>query len=177
MLTTHEQHAKTKLLATIATLIVIAGAIVFVDHMRSEEAEATTGTTHLRPVATTTSASTPSTAQTPATTNSSANMSMNMSGYKDGSYSASSRYYVPSSIESIQVNVTLSNGTITAASIQNSEGDRTSAAYQQEFAAQYKSYVVGKKISGLQLGVIAGASDTTQGFIDALSQIASKAQA
>ena len=97
--------------------------------------------------------------------------------YKDGTYTASSSYFVPHSNESIAVSVTLKGGVVTDVSVQNSEGDGESAAYQEDFTASYKSHVVGKKISGLQLSVIAGASDTTQGFNDALSQINSKAQA
>ena len=80
-------------------------------------------------------------------------------------------------MESIQVNLTLKNGVVTDVSIQNSESDRESAAYQQDFASAYKSYVVGKQISGLRLGNVAGASDTTQGFDDAVSKIATQAQA
>jgi uncharacterized protein with FMN-binding domain len=99
------------------------------------------------------------------------------SGYRDGTFSATSSYYVPHSNETINVSLTLQNGVISNAAIINSEGDDQSARYQQDFATVYKSYVVGKKISDLQIGVIAGASDTSQGFNDALSQIASKAKA
>jgi hypothetical protein len=41
----------------------------------------------------------------------------------------------------------------------------------------YKSHVVGKNISGLKLGALAGASDTADAFNQAISQITSKAQA
>jgi uncharacterized protein with FMN-binding domain len=96
--------------------------------------------------------------------------------YKDGTYAATSKYSVPPGEESIQVTLTLSGGTITDASIQNSENDPESAQFQEDFATSYKSSVVGKKIAVLHLGNIAGASDTAQAFNDALSQITTKAQ-
>jgi uncharacterized protein with FMN-binding domain len=174
---TFEQHSKRKLIATILSVVIIAGIVVFADHLKS------TGL----PLATTASqdsnASAPDTStdidtDTSATTNStsSTTSTSGTSGYANGTYTASSDYYVPHGEESIQVSLTLKDGVITDSSITNSEGDHDSAAFQEEFASSYKSYVVGQKISGLQLSIISGASDTTQGFNDALSQIASKAQ-
>lgn len=181
MLTTYEQHSKRKLAATVLSMIVIAGVVVLADHFKS------TGSTLASKVAQTTSSmtppssdsmtATPSTGDQSSSSTNSSSSSNSSSSFKDGTYTASSDYYVPHGDESIQVSLTLSNGTIASASIKNSEGDRTSAAFQEDFAASYKQYVVGKNISSLRLGVIAGASDTTQGFADALSQIASKAQA
>ncbi|MDB5169085.1 MAG: hypothetical protein JWO41_441 [Candidatus Saccharibacteria bacterium] len=172
MLDTYEQHSKRKLAATLLSIVVIAGSIVFADHFKAKNtvSAATTIPTSQPTQATPATQSTPA----PATPSTAATAS---SGYTDGNYSGSSSYNVPHGNESIQVNVELKDGVITSASIQNSEGDNVSASYQQDFASVYKSYVVGKKISGLQLGVIAGASDTTQGFVDALSQISSKAKA
>ncbi len=175
MLDTYEQHSKRKLIATLLSVVVIAGVIVFADHLKSEVA----ANTSLSQSTTTSAPAT--TSPTPANTNTSTSTSTaattNTSGYADGTYSASSSYYVPHSNENIQVTVSIKDGVIISSSIVNSQGDRDSAAYQQDFASVYKSYVVGKKISSLRLGTIAGASDTTQGFADALSQIASKAQA
>jgi uncharacterized protein with FMN-binding domain len=177
MLNAYEQHSKRKLIATILSIVVIAGSVVVADHIKnatptadSTQTAATTDTTTSPGTSSTTDTTTPTT-----TDNSSSSTSS--SSYKDGTYSASSSYFVPHGNESIEVDLTLKDGVITTASIQNSEGDHESAAYQEDFASAYKSFVVGKKISDLQLGVIAGASDTTQGFEDALSQIASKAQA
>lgn len=173
MLETYERHAKLKLITTVVTILVIAGVVVFADHLKAQSSVGITASlTNQSATSTTpstTSASSTSTASTNATTT-------NSSGYKDGTYTATSDYFVPPGQESIKVNLTLSSGTITSVSIQNSEGDRDSALFQENFASQYKQYVVGKKISSLRLGVIAGASDTTQGFADALSQIAAKAQ-
>jgi len=123
-----------------------------------------------------TSAEDPSATGTDSTTSDSSTSSAS-SNYKDGTYTATSTYEVPHGDEEIEVNLTLSGGTITNVSVQNSEYDYDSARYQEDFAAEYKQYVVGKKIDGLQLNYIAGASDTTEGFNDALSKIASQAQA
>jgi hypothetical protein len=71
----------------------------------------------------------------------------------------------------------LNGGTVSGISIVISEGDRESAEWQSEFTSSYKSHVVGQKISGLQLNRVAGASDTTEGFNEAIAKIASEAQA
>ncbi len=175
MLNTYEQHSKRKLIATILSIAVIAGVVVFADHLENNQASKNTSsqnstTTDTTPSVASTTTSGTNTTNPPASTAST-------SDYKDGSYTASSDYYVPHGSETISVNLTLKSGVIADVSVQNSEGDRESAVYQEDFASVYKSYVVGKKITDLQLGIVAGASDTTQAFDDALSQIASKAQA
>lgn len=95
--------------------------------------------------------------------------------YKDGTYSAQSEYSVPRSYESIKVTVTIKNDVVTDSKIVNSEGDHESASYQERFASEYKSYVVGKKIGDIELSYVAGASDTTEGFNDAIKKIAQQA--
>jgi uncharacterized protein with FMN-binding domain len=180
MQTTYQQQAKKKLVATVISLVIIAGIVLYANHLKTIGVK--TATTHMPSASSATTAS--STPSSPSSNNSSAstassssNASTNTSGYKDGTYTASSDYYVPHGDENIQVSLTLTGGVITNVSVQNSEADPTSASFQESFASAYKSYVVGTKISGLQLSVVSGASDTTQGFNDALSQIASKAQA
>jgi uncharacterized protein with FMN-binding domain len=182
-LNTYEQHSTRKLIVTFMAIAVIAGSILFADHLKSQKAvaapsvQSTVATNTAQQVATTTSPSAPTTVSQDSSTNATTATPVASSGYKDGTYSAASNYYVPSGNESIKVTLTLKDGVVTDSSIQNSEGDHESARYQQDFASVYKKYVVGKKISSLQLGVIAGASDTTQGFATALSQISAKAQA
>lgn len=165
-MTLYEKHSRAKLIATAVAVLVIAGVVVLADHLKSQttalSAQTNSSSTAAAPTTTTTPASNPATTT---------------SGYKDGTYSASSDYSVPHSDESIEVSLTLKNGVVADASIKNSENDGTSAEFQQAFAADYKSYVVGKPIKSLRLSVIAGASDTTQGFNDAVSRIASQAQA
>ncbi len=169
----YEQHSKGKLIGTVIAIIVIAGIVLVIDHLKSNRASGATPS-----IVTTTAQPTQATPVTMASTTSATPASSASSGtYKDGTYSATSRYYVPHGNEEITVDVTLKNGVITDSSVTNSEGNRDSASYQQDFTAAYKNYVVGKHISTLKLGNISGASDTTHGFNDALTQIVSKAQA
>jgi uncharacterized protein with FMN-binding domain len=129
-------------------------------------------------VASVTSAATPTSTSTPATSSSSSTTApANSSGYKDGTYQATTDYYVPHGSENIKVSLTIKNGIITDSSITNSEYDNESAQYQEGFASEYKTYVVAKSVSGLNLSYVAGASDTTQGFDDALAKIRTEAQA
>lgn len=179
MLDTYHKQAKKRLVATVISLIIIAGVVVYTDHVEASDGNTSnaanvTATTSTPSTNSTPHSTTPTDMAAPTTSSSSSSIS---SGYKDGTYSATSDYYVPHGDEEIQVSLTLKDGVVTGASIQNSESDRESVGYQKDFASAYKSYVVGKKISGLRLSVISGASDTTQGFNDAVSQIASKAQA
>lgn len=167
---TYEKQSKRKLAASLAAIVMIAGIVIVADHEKSEDRQGIVG------VATTSSVQTAS-SSTPAVTNNTTNTSSTTTGYKDGTYSAASNYYVPHGTEEIQVSVTLKNGVIASSSVTNSESNRDSAQFQESFAAAYKHYVVGKNISGLSLSTISGASDTTQGFNDALSKIASQAQA
>lgn len=180
MLATYEQHSRRKLIATVLSVIIIAGGVVLIDHLKARHSSAASLSTQITPNKTTSPSATNQTATPAAASNASTNNSNSAtttSAYHDGSYSASSSYYVPNGNESIRVTLTLKDGAIADASIQNSEGDQQSASYQEQFASVYRSYVVGRKISGLRIGIVAGASDTSLGFQDALSQIASKAQA
>lgn len=164
---TYERHSKFKLAASLAAIIVVAGVIMAADHEKSENRQGIVGASSVSSAQTATPASASNTSATTATT----------SAYKDGTYSATSEYYVPHGTEQIQVSVTLANGVVTTSSVTNSESNRDSALFQENFAAAYKNYVVGKSINSLHLSTVSGASDTTQGFNDALSKIATQAQA
>lgn len=174
MLKRHETHGNLKLTATILSVIVVAGIVIIADHLKAQQAVTGTFT------ASTTKSNSPSNGNSitpPASSNAtSPSTSTSGSGFNDGTYTATSDYLVPDGQQSIEVSLTLKGGAISNVSVQNSENDPTSALFQQNFASAIKSQVVGKKISGLQLSVVAGASDTTQGFENALSQIANKAQ-
>lgn len=176
MLRTYQRRSRLKLATTIITILVVAGVVVVADHIKSKSSTATVLTQTSSP---TTPASTSSTSSgTPtSTTNTNVATTTSPTSYKDGTYTATGDYYVPHGEETIKISLTIQNDTITSSSVQNSENDFTSAQYQENFASAYKSYVVGKKIGSLQVSVIAGASDTTQGFNDAVSQIESQAKA
>lgn len=176
MLTTYQKQAKTKFIATVVSLIVIAGIVVLADHLRAKDSTAlTSNTTGSSSTQTINPGTTPPSTDSADPNNVSAGDSGN--DFKDGAYSASSDYFVPAGNEHIAVTATLSGGIVTDVSVQNSESDPESKAFQEDFSSNYKTFVIGKKISGLHLTNVAGASDTTRAFSDALSQIASKAQA
>lgn len=99
------------------------------------------------------------------------------SPYKDGTYQATSNYIVPSGKESIKLTLTVKSGVVTDSSIVNSESNFQSAQFQLDFVDAYKQYVVGKKVNEIKLDYVAGASETTLGFNQALSRIAQQAQA
>jgi len=179
MIDTYEQRSKLKLTATVVAILIIAGIVILVDHLKLSQ----TNVAHNAAQATTTNTATPTTSSNASSATSAPNTTTtstttaNASGYKDGAYNASVSYSVPRGQESIQVSLTLANGVVTGVSIHNSENDFDSAQYQEEFAADYKAQVVGKSISGLRVSVIAGASDTTQAFNTAVDKITSQAQA
>ncbi len=167
MATTYQKQAKLKLITTVVAIVVIAGVMLVADYLKPKSATSSRALSQTSSAANTlTKTSAPTTGPTTTTTG----------GFRDGGYTASSNYSVPRGDESIQVSVMLGSGVVTVVSVQNSEYDSTSALYQEDFVSAYKSAVVGKKISSLRLGTVAGASDTTQGFNEAISQIASKAQ-
>lgn len=170
MQNTYQQQAKMKLAATFISIAVIAGVVIFADHLRAQKSSG---------VADTSQANTSQVAAPAADTTSQAvDTSTGTSGtYKDGTYSATNDYYVPHGTEEIKVTLSVKDGIVTGSSVENSESDHDSARYQEDFAAEYKSYVVGKKLSGIHLSYVAGASDTTQAFNDALSDIQNQAKA
>ncbi|TAH34830.1 hypothetical protein EYC59_02845 [Candidatus Saccharibacteria bacterium] len=170
----YSPQARTKLITAVVAVLVVAGSVLVIDHLKSEAAESSPVSTTSQTMSNATSSGTTSTGTT---SSGSTNSTASSGTYKDGTYTASSDYYVPHGYENIAVSVTLKSGVISNVSITNSEGDRESAGFQEEFASAYKSYVVGKSIDGLQLGIVSGASDTTQGFNAALDKIASQAQA
>lgn len=176
---TRQSQSKLKLAGIVIAIVVVAGVILIADYVKAHDTDDMVSNPNATSIPTTQQASSTSNASVADTTNnaSASNTTATTSAYKDGTYSAASSYYVPHGNESIQVNLTLKSGVVTDVSVINSEGDRDSALYQQDFASMYKSYVVGKSINGLKIGVIAGASDTTAGFNNALSQIEAKAQA
>jgi hypothetical protein len=97
--------------------------------------------------------------------------------YKNGTYSATGSYMSPGGEEQVGVTLTLANDIITAVSVTPGAYDRTSARYQDRFISGYKTYVIGKNIAKVNLGIISGSSLTPEGFNDALAQIKTQAKA
>ena len=96
--------------------------------------------------------------------------------YKNGTYSTTGSYDSPAGMESMGVSIVLKNDIVVDTSITPMAGDGRSQRYQQVFANNYKTYVVGKNIDSINLDVISGSSLTPIGFNDALAQIKAKAQ-
>lgn len=110
----------------------------------------------------------PSTASTSETTT---------SDFKDGTYTADGSYQTPGGRESIGVTVTLSNGVITDASVEQ-KGERGEVQeYQSKFASGFKALVVGKKVDEVSLTRVSGSSLTPNGFNNAIDAIENQAKA
>jgi hypothetical protein len=171
MYPTKPNNTTQKAVAGIIVILAIVMLVLISNVSRAKQSSQTiitTSTPHTV-AATTGTAMAPATSASPSPTNS--------SGYKDGTFSAIAQYYVPGGYESIQVDLTLKNGIVSDSNIVNSENNNQSAMYQQSFASAYRSSVVGKNISDIHLSYVAGASDTTKGFDDAVTKIASDAKA
>lgn len=104
--------------------------------------------------------------------------STDTSTYKDGTYQATGTYVTPEGRETIQLTVTIKDGVIQDTSIDNSASNRESEQYQTRFKSNYKTLVVGKKLTEVgSLSRVAGSSLTSNGFNNALDEIKSNAKA
>ena len=97
--------------------------------------------------------------------------------YKNGTYSANGTYMSPGGQDVIAVTLTISNDVITDATVSSVSGDRTSLRYQSRFISGFKQYVVGQKVSSVNLSRVSGSSLTPEGFNAALAQIKAQAKA
>lgn len=125
-------------------------------------------------------ASQSSSAQTQSTTGTTTNTTVpanSSATFKDGTYTATSRYDTPGGGASIGVSVTLKGSTITDATLTQGAPDREAQEFQDRFASGYKSLVVGKKITDVSLTRVAGSSLTPIGFNNALQDIENQAKA
>jgi hypothetical protein len=96
--------------------------------------------------------------------------------YNDGTYQASGSYSTPGGTESIGVSITITNDTVSATSATNEATGRDSMSYVEDFIGSYSSFVVGRKLDDIQLGVVAGSSLTPHGFNQALESIKQQAE-
>lgn len=114
-----------------------------------------------------------STGATPDATTSSASTAT----YNNGTYTAKGGYISPGGQETVDVQITLSNDTITAATVTPHPASETSTQYQGEFVNHFKDMVIGRNIDQVKLSRVAGSSLTSTGFNDALEQIKTEAAA
>jgi uncharacterized protein with FMN-binding domain len=98
------------------------------------------------------------------------------STYKDGAYEQIGNYTSPAGAEEIDVKLTIKNGIVTASDVIPKATAPKSKFMQGVFVENYKQMVIGKNISDLKLGKVAGSSLTPQGFNDALERIKAQAQ-
>lgn len=93
--------------------------------------------------------------------------------FRDGTYSAKGKYGGQPSF--ITVTVILKDGVIRSVRVTPHAYVPTSLQLQRRFAAAVPRVVVGRPISGLKVGKLAGSSGTPEGFNDALEQIRKQA--
>lgn len=97
--------------------------------------------------------------------------STDTSTYKDGTYSATASYVTPGGIESINLAITLVDGTITESQVSASGNTDHAEEHQAEFESGYKTLVIGKKVGNVHLSRVSGSSLTSSGFNAALDEI------
>lgn len=95
--------------------------------------------------------------------------------FKDGQYSATASYNSPGGSQQIGVTVTLTADKVTAAAL-DLKAEGIAKTYQALFQSGYLPQVVGKDISTISLGAVAGSSLTGGGFNTALDQIEAQAR-
>ncbi len=100
-----------------------------------------------------------------------------MAEYKDGSYTADGSYTTPGGQEMIGVTLTLANGVVTEVEVEEKGIKPISKEKQADFAKNYKTQVVGKKIDEINLTKVSGSSLTPKGFNAALELIKAEAGA
>jgi uncharacterized protein with FMN-binding domain len=114
----------------------------------------------------------------PAATGAASSSSASGSGsgtYKDGTYSADGNYRSPNGTETVGVQLTLSNGTVSAVEITQHPSNPNTRRFQGEFAGGITEQVVGKSLDEIKVAKVAGSSLTSGGFNQAVEEI--KAQA
>ncbi len=98
------------------------------------------------------------------------------SPYMNGSYTASIDYMVPKSDNTITVQMTIDNGTVTAVKATHDYNDRESDFYIANFDSLIQQEVTGKKIDEVSIGRVGGASLTSNAFEDAIATIKNEAK-
>lgn len=98
--------------------------------------------------------------------------------YKDGTYTKTISYYVPhGGSNSVKVTLTVSGGTITSVSADDTYTDRESGMYISSFESEVSSDAKGQSLASYSPSRIGGASLTTEAFAEAISGIRSDAAA
>ena len=91
--------------------------------------------------------------------------------YADGTYTADGSYQAPSGTESITVELTLADDTITDITVTPHATDPTAKGMQANFASGIADQVVGQDIDELNVTRVSGSSLTSGGFKIAIAAI------
>ncbi len=91
--------------------------------------------------------------------------------YADGTYTADGSYQAPSGTESITVELTLADDTVTDISVTPHASDPTAKGMQANFASGITDQVVGQDIDQLNVTRVSGSSLTSGGFKIAIAAI------
>ncbi|GAA1277876.1 FMN-binding protein [Arthrobacter pascens] len=127
-----------------------------------------------QPAAQETPSSASSSASETATPGSSA-LATSGAGYKDGTYSADGTYKSPNGTETVGVQLTLANGTVSAVEITEHPSNPNTRKFQGQFAGGIAAQVVGKSLDEIKVSKVAGSSLTSGGFNQAVEEIKSQA--
>jgi uncharacterized protein with FMN-binding domain len=96
-------------------------------------------------------------------------------GYKDGTYKADGTYKSPNGTETVGVQLTLANGTVSAVEITEHPSNPNTRKFQGEFASGIAEQVVGKSLDEIKVSKVAGSSLTSGGFNQAVEEIKTQA--
>lgn len=96
--------------------------------------------------------------------------------YQDGSYRAKGSYLTPGGAESIGVRLSVAGDRIVSAQVEVEATSPTARQFQSQFATRYADQVVSRDLDSVDVSRLAGASLTSLGFDNALTQIRSAAR-
>ena len=96
-------------------------------------------------------------------------------GYKDGTYTADGTYKSPNGTETVGVQLTLANGTVSAVDITEHPSNPNTRKFQGQFASGIADQVVGKSLDEIKVSKVAGSSLTSGVFNQAVEEIKTQA--
>jgi len=160
------ERSKTKV-KIIASIVIIAAVVIMYLISSAQDSDS----------ASTSNTSDTATTQSTDTMDTTAGASDTHGSFKDGTYTAQADYRTPEGTEDIGVTLTIKDGVVTDSDVELSANDRQSREYQEIFRNNYEQYVIGRKLSDIQLSRVSGSSLTSSGFNDAVDAIQAEAEA
>lgn len=95
--------------------------------------------------------------------------------YADGTYTAEGTYQTPETIETIQVTLTVADGTVSAVEVTGDPQAPQTEQFQGQFIGGISDVVVGKGLDEITVDRVAGSSLTSGGFNQAVAAIRDQA--